>query len=290
LAISGERRARLSSNEHELGSWTRATRPPDARLTGLLSRELIGYRHDRLKFSSWLEPPRPELTLMIDLNGSIRADGMPLTDAWVGGLGDRPTVVGVDQSYSSIDIKLDPLGAYRLLGRPLSELARQNVSLGQVLGPDARDLAERLRSSSDWDHRFDLLEGFLLRRLERGPTVHPAVEWAWRQMRATGGRVRVQALAAELGCSRRYLHSRFREQVGVGPKTAARLLRFEYVRARIEHEPAHWADIAHAAGYADQSHLNREFRQFAGTTPGEFVARRIPDGGVVGDGSAPATA
>jgi AraC-like DNA-binding protein len=57
---------------------------------------------------------------------------------------------------------------------------------------------------------------------------------------------------------------------------------------RIERAPPHWARIASEAGYADQPHLNREFQQFAGTTPTDFVARMIPGGGVVGDGCASA--
>ena len=62
-------------------------------------------------------------------------------------------------------------------------------------------------------------------------------------------RVRVQVLAAELGCSRRYLLAKFREQVGRPPKTGARLLRFSDVRRRIERDPRRWAEIAFAAGY-----------------------------------------
>ena len=75
--------------------------------------------------------------------------------------------------------------------------------------------------------------------------------------------------------------------MGLSPKVAARQLRFAEVRRQIEQTPSRWADIAAGAGYADQSHLNREFRALAGMTPTEFVARRIPSGGLVGDGIAP---
>ena len=79
------------------------------------------------------------------------------------------------------------------------------------------------------------------------------------------------------------MHAAFSEQIGLPPKAAARLLRFRNVCRRIEAEPARWADIAFDAGYCDQSHLNRDFRELAGTTPSDFLARRIPGGGVVGD-------
>lgn len=284
------RRVRLSVHEHDLGTWSRARRGPDARLSGVVARELVGYHHERAGFDAWLEPPHPALTLMIDLEGWISADGSRVPTAWVGGLSDRYTIVGVGETYGSIDVKLNPLGAYRLLGRPLSELTGACVSLEDLFGRDGGRLAERLRSQSDWDERFDTLEDFLLARLfdPAHPDVDPAVALAWQRLVQTAGQVRIETLAGELGASRRYLARRFDEQVGASPKTVARLLRFADVRRRIEHAPARWAQIACAAGYADQPHLNREFQQFAGTTPTDFASRLMPGGGVIGDGFAPA--
>jgi AraC-like DNA-binding protein len=61
----------------------------------------------------------------------------------------------------------------------------------------------------------------------------------------------------------------------VTPKLAARILRFERVVGRIERAGGHgWAEIAYDCGYYDQAHLNRDFRQFAGTTPTAFAAER----------------
>jgi AraC-like DNA-binding protein len=249
-------------------------------------RDLYGFEQDRAEFSSWLEPPRPALTLMVDLDGGIRADGDPLPDSWFGGLSDGYTVVEFDGgSYSSLDLEFNPLGAYRILGVPLSELNGATVvSLEDLFGADGRELAERIRLTTDWDVRFDLVEGFLIDRLASGPSPTPATEWAWRRLRGTAGKARVEAIAAEIGCSRRYLSARFRDEVGLPPKTAARLIRFEQVCRLMRANPAAWAEIAADAGFYDQPHLNREFRELAGTTPTDFLARCIPGGGLVGDG------
>jgi AraC-like DNA-binding protein len=157
------------------------------------------------------------------------------------------------------------------------------VALEDLFGVAGWRLAERLHDLSGWDRRFDAIEAFLLERAADGPRPSPAVAWTLARLRATAGRARIESLAAELGCSRRYIHASFREQVGIPPKTLARLLRFEDVCHRIDDEPARWADIAHNAGYCDQSHLNRDFRELAGTTPTDFLARRIPGGGLIGD-------
>ena len=95
----------------------------------------------------------------------------------------------------------------------------------------------------------------------------------------------VGELARELSCSRRHLIGRFREQVGPAPKTAARLVRFQRtVRLLERRDGDRFAEIAQRCGYYDQAHMNREFRELAGTAPGEFVARLLPDGlGVAAD-------
>ncbi len=99
------------------------------------------------------------------------------------------------------------------------------------------------------------------------------LDWAWHALRRSGGQLRIATLAGELGWSHRHLIARFRREIGLPPKTVARIVRFERALrlARREAEPS-WAEIAHACGYADQAHLIRDFRAFAGTTPGAWTA------------------
>ena len=75
-----------------------------------------------------------------------------------------------------------------------------------------------------------------------------------------------------MGYSRPHLTPDFREQVGLAPKMVARLRRFHNVCERLQATPTRWADIAAASGYCDQSHLNRDFEQLAGTTPERFLS------------------
>ena len=77
------RRAWIDRNESEFGLSTRAVRTSDARVRPLLYRDLYGFDLRRAGFSSWLEPPRPAVTLMIDLEGSITAGGGPLPSLYI---------------------------------------------------------------------------------------------------------------------------------------------------------------------------------------------------------------
>jgi AraC-like DNA-binding protein len=85
-------------------------------------------------------------------------------------------------------------------------------------------------------------------------------------------------LAEEVGWSHKHLIAKFRLQVGLRPKTAARLLRFDGVWRRLDQAGGRldWGQVAREVGYADQAHLIRDFHQFTGTTPTAFVAPGDP--------------
>jgi AraC-like DNA-binding protein len=177
-------------------------------------------------------------------------------------------------SPAYLELRLAPLGAYRLLGGvPLDALTGQTVDLTEVLGTGSRRLADQLRDTPSWQQRFGLLDAYLLRRAQHGPDPAPEVAWAWRRLTATGGRLPIRRLAGEGGWSHKHLITRFRQQIGLLPKTAARLVRFDVVWRRLAtHPAARWDAVAPDSGYADQAHLIRDFHQFAGAPPTAFLA------------------
>jgi AraC-like DNA-binding protein len=246
----------------------------------------MGVTHTQLHFARWLEPPQPAVTLMVSFAEPLQTQRGRLPQMWIAGLDDRPELVETGGRSELLDVKLTPVGAARVCAMPLRELSRRVVALDHVFGPDGRRLGEALGAATDWDARFALIDHFLLRRLDRAGRPSPFVAAAWQRLAQTAGTIRIGALARELRCSRRHLGVAFHRELGLAPKAAARVLRFAAVRARIADQPASWADIAHELGFADQSHLNREFRELAGTTPSDFVARLLPGGALNGDGIA----
>lgn len=191
--------------------------------------------------------------------------------SFVGGLVGAPVLVEHTGFTLTMQFDLTPLGARQLLGVPGAELASQVVCLADVLGDAGRILVERLRQLSSWPARFRALDAFLLERLSQAAPVSADIGWAWRRLVDTGGDTRIGTLVTELGCSRRHLSCRFKEEIGMTPKAYARVLRFEHAMGRLVagDEPG---DVAFACGYADQPHLNREFLVMAGVPPSVALA------------------
>jgi AraC-like DNA-binding protein len=243
----------------------RAIHPAHPAVAPLLAQPMVGF--EAAGDEGFREPAQAALTIMVGLEGTMTADGVALPAAWGAGLTDHYEQVELAGRQAMLDVKLRPLGAYMVCGCPLGELADRVVGLEALFGADGRRLHEALGECPSWDGRARLMERFLLARSRRGPRPTPIVQRALAALSARDGDIRVEALAGELGCSRRYLHARLCEEVGVGPKTFARLLRFHAARRRLAcgHPPA---QVAAACGFYDEPHLDREFRVLAGTTPG----------------------
>ncbi len=247
---------------------SRGASPPALR--PLLQRQHIAvdWRGPALR---WLQPPQATVTIMIGLRGTLgTTDGAPLPKAWIGGLGGDCAAIEMSGEFSALDVQLTPLGARGLLGLPLHEIAGQVVPLEEILGQAAARTLSVVHDLPLWRDRLNLLDAFLLAQMQDAPRPSPTVVRAWSRLQETSGRIRIGQLARELGCSRRLLETQFKDHVGLSPKTVARLVRFASARRHIDQDRRRWADIAYEHGYCDQAHLNREFRDLAGTTPTEF--------------------
>lgn len=115
------------------------------------------------------------------------------------------------------------------------------------------------------------LTDLLVRRAAHATAPPAAVREAVRLLDASGGARRVDDLAATLGLTRQALARAFAEHVGVSPKTYARVARMWRALAHVdEARRVGWSPVAHALGFADQSHLTEELHALTGRTPGEW--------------------
>jgi AraC-like DNA-binding protein len=266
-------------------------RPYVAAYTGYRQRGVPPARHRGL--------PSPYLTLIFTLDEPLTIvahpdPGQPPGEygTLLGGLHSVPALITHAGAQSGIQVALRPLGARALLGLPAGELAALDLPAEAVLGGVCAELREKLRSAAGWPERFAVLDEILLRRAADAD-VAPEVSWAWHELLREGGATRVSDLAAGTGWSERHLTSRFRAEIGLAPKAAARVVRFDRARKLLVRKLTAGgdyllADLAADCGYFDQAHLAREFRALAGCPPSQWLAeefRNVQAGNWLGDES-----
>lgn len=215
--------------------------------------------------------PHPAVTVAINFRGGLLVDasGRQNMDSVVASLAPGDVRVR-GEDIDTLQIRLSPLVAHAVLGGS-AELGGELATLDDLWGRDAKRVQGRLRAAGSWEERFAIAQAALARRCEQGPAVDPEVAYAWRQMVASRGQIGIDRLAMQAGWSRKRLWSRFRSQIGLGPKRATQLVRFDYAAHRLAAGQSA-SLVAAESGFADQSHLNRDVMAFAGATPTDVAA------------------
>lgn len=260
---------------------------PAAPLRGLVGW-YSGYRQRGVPPARHRGLPSPWLTLILTLDDPLSMAAHPDPAAapgdyltLLGGLHLTPALIDIPGRQSGIQVAISPLGARVLLGLPAGELAGIDVHADDVLGTRVREVHERLSDASDWAARFRVVDNWLLGRMSAGEgprtTSAAPVAYAWQRLLDAGGLLRVDKLATGFGFSDRHLRNRFRDEIGLTPKAAARVIRFDRARRRLAARPGRpdLAGLAADCGYADQSHLDREFAALASCTPSAWLAQEF---------------
>src|SRR5262245_43435544 len=218
--------------------------------------------------------PDAYVEIVINLGGSVMLDCQAFR-------GSQParTVVGlletaIDMHYPpdvcTFGIRLHPARAATVLSVDASTL----VNIVSPLGRVCQALDDRLAPLVDANPQMesakarDGIERVLLEHLRGVTLTDDLIFRAVDRLLGAEALVTVSDLAAEFGMSSRQLHRRFIDEVGVSPKRLERLARFARAwRQAVMGPPLTWADLALAHGYADQSHLVREFQTFGARPP-----------------------
>lgn len=184
----------------------------------------------------------------------------------------RPMVIAPTGRVDIIGIRFEPGGAPQFLGAPMRELIDRSFDLADVRPALYRRLLDRIGETPGAADRLRVIEHSLSRSVSRKLMPDPRLARAARLVTETRGRAGLDAITQSLGVGNRWLQRRFRESVGFGPKLLGRLTRFHSLVAALDgSRPTRWARAAAEHGYYDQSHLIRDFRTFAGTSPAAYL-------------------
>jgi AraC-like DNA-binding protein len=194
--------------------------------------------------------------------------GCDLGHAVVGGMRTGFYVRDKARPAHAIGIELRAGMDERLLGASAGELAERHTPLESLWGRAALEMRDRLFEPSTLAAQLDLFTALLARRFAPVRAMHPAVAHALSTIQTVPD---VGAIVRASGYSHRRFIALFRAAVGISPKRYQRVLRFERVlRLLIARPPVPMVEAALAAGYSDQPHFTREFREFAGISPTEY--------------------
>ncbi|WP_394214807.1 helix-turn-helix domain-containing protein [Brachybacterium vulturis] len=232
--------------------------------------------------------PSTTLTMIFSLDGpvvgaqDVAAGTAPLSlraDLVLAGVHTAPVLIEQPAHQEGLQLQLDPLAARALFGVRAADLVG-GFDGTEVLGRAGQDLWEQVGEAAAGPERLTRISRDFRARCAAAPAgaeqIRPELAEAWHLVLASRGRITVEALAHQVLLSPRQLRAEFTHEFGIGPKSAARLARFEAALEKIAGtvhagRTPDLAGIAATTGYADHAHLTREFGRFAGTAPSEWI-------------------
>jgi AraC-like DNA-binding protein len=242
-------------------------------------------------FTTRRELPGTQGVLIINFGETIGLTGgdgqtirLEAGEGFVGGVHTQSALSRTERGLQrGIHVYLPLASLRRLFAPDMQEIADRVVTLDAIVGARMAAIGPALVERDPGDC-FDVLEAWLARHLAEAPAPDREVNWAIGRLNADPG-VRIDALARDIGWSRKHFGHRFRAATGVTPRAYGRLRRFERLMHSLTYGTRpHWADLAAAHGFADQPHLAREIRDISGLTPTMLLQRLLPAGGGVLEG------
>lgn len=227
-------------------------------------------------------PPMPSLHLMINFGPAFQvyaphqtAPFATCTESWWIGLWNTYYIVDWSQPVQFYGIHFKPAGVYPFLRLPLSELRNQVVPMDTIQGQFAAEIREQLYAAPTIQAGFALLEQLLLARLADTLYGLDVVQYAIAQTARQHGTLSIRALSDHIGISQNHLGTQFKRMVGVPPKELARFYRFAHIVCSIDpSKPVDWGRIARQSRFYDLSHLNKDFVEFTGHNPSDYLRLR----------------
>lgn len=194
----------------------------------------VGYRLTGFAPGHHRGLPSRYLTFIVSIGPAIevvsQADSRQAPNSYgcvVSGLQASAALISHDGNQEGVAIELTPLGCRALLGMPAGSLWSTSVELSDLAGVAGRELWERLQGIAGWADRFAACDEVLARLAEPGTEVVPGLRRAWLAIVRSGGSAPITTVANSVGWSRQHLTRLFADEFGLGPKLAARIVRFE---------------------------------------------------------------
>jgi AraC-like DNA-binding protein len=239
-------------------------------------------RHRRMNV-----PPMPSAHLFVNLAGPVRLwDSDPsvppavFTDGWFMGVWTRRYLFEYPSPVQLVGVHFKPWGISPFVEMPASELRDRWVPVDAVWQRSLDRIRNQVGDMASATETLRVLEEELRSRLAEAPSRGLVlVQHTGSRLEISHGVVPVRTLTDAAGVSGNHLATQFKSHVGVTPKRVARIYRFARLILSVDAlRPVDWSELAQTAGYFDQAHFSREFKDFTGHTPTEYLAlrRRFP--------------
>jgi len=200
--------------------------------------------------------------------------GELLPQLFIHGLTTRHTAKTAISPFRNLVVCFQPHALKNIFGFDARELTDTYANLSALI---RNDLLEKLSGTDSFFDRTKLLSGFLLSQITGNKTKPTQIQFITEILRKDHDASCLKNLCSDLKISGRSLERIMQSYTGVSPKQFSRISRFQSILAHLSNTPVvRLSEAAYTFGYSDQSHFIRDFREFSGISPKQFLKHRYP--------------
>lgn len=227
--------------------------------------------------------PTGHLFLIFELDGFERntfdneslKPNATYTKAWVSGSHKNYISISAHQKSEMLVVQFKPFGAFPFIHQSIETLNDRVIPAEELFGDEILALRSDLVEGVAPRDKFMKIEQWLHTRFDDKKTPPEELLSFYSKLQSESGS-NLEELVYEYSNTQKHLIDQFKKYVGLTPKYAQRVIRFNEILQKIkQQEKISWAQIAYQCGFSDQSYFIKEFNHFSGFNPQEFIKQEF---------------
>lgn len=186
----------------------------------------------------------------------------------------KPYYIQPKGYVNTFAVRFYPYGFANFITRPLHELADKETPLTSLFEENLiRRLEREIIEAPSTEVRIKVVEDFLLGRLTNQSVIDNIVKSTTDALASTKGNASISKILKEDVSKRRSLERKFSTQVGISPKQLGKIIRLQAaLKLILDDQEKNLTEVAYESEYYDQAHFIKDFKEFTGTSPKEYLS------------------
>ncbi len=170
-------------------------------------------------------------------------------------------------------VRFYPYGFSNFVTEPIKNLANKETPIALLFEEQiAKDLEQKIIKAKDVKERIEIIEIFLIDKLNDTSTIDNIVRTTIDTLISSKGNTSIRTILNNDPSKRRQLERKFMKQIGISPKQLGKVIRLQTaLKMLLNKDEESLTHIAYESKYYDQAHFIKDFKEFTGTNPKEFL-------------------
>ena len=203
-------------------------------------------------------------------NESLVPNGI-YKNVWISGMHKNYLSISAHQDSEMLVIQCKAHGAYPFIKKPIDSLNNKVIAAQEVFGAAILELRNQILNTTTSSEKFKLVEKWLLKQVDQTKSAPKEIVSILEEIKSKPISENKEIIACYPN-SQKHLINQFKKYLGLTPKVFHRIYRFNEILKQLQNkQQIVWTHIAYEFGYSDQSHFIKEFKEFSGFNPQEFI-------------------